>query len=160
MPKILNAEEIVKEMRENNDIDAQESDDSMYESDEDVEMEKSKQSEQILHKFLMDKANEEAMKCSQIDYYEILKELEQADLPEIPEFVIEKQVNPPPYDQPRIIFGKKSLLPKKEEDDKKAKQKKSKVKLPKKKKGEKAPHIYPFKEFPPRKPDLEQNDYF
>ena len=81
------------------------------------------------------------------EYYEANKEsYVQLDLPEIPEFVIEKQVNPPPYDQPRIIFGKKSLLPKKEEDDKKAKQKKSKVKLPKKKKGEKYPFQLAYKQ--------------
>lgn len=55
-------------------------------------------------------------------------------------------MNPPPYNQPRIEFGK--LMPKKKEDKKK-KKKKLKLKLPKLKKGEKPPHIYPFKEYPP-----------
>ena len=48
------------------------------------------------------------------------------------------------------MFGTKKLMPKKD-DDKKKKPKKQKLKLPKKKKGEKAPTIYPYAEYPPRK---------
>jgi hypothetical protein len=44
------------------------------------------------------------------------------------------------------------LLPKKK-DEKKKKAKKVKLKLPKLKKGEKPPHIYPYKEYPPRRPE-------
>ena len=79
----------------------------------------------------------------------VLADLE-ANLPQIPPQPKQEQVNPPPFAQDRIVFGK--LLPKKE-DDKKKKPKKQKLKLPKKKKGEKAPHIYPYAEYPPRAPE-------
>lgn len=76
---------------------------------------------------------------------DVLKDLD-SDLTYIPEMPKFTQINPPPYAQPRIEFGK--LLPKKK-DDKKKKVKKAKLKLPKLKKGEKPPHIYPYSEYPP-----------
>ena len=57
-----------------------------------------------------------------IDWESILEQLG-SELPKIPQKPCVEQINPPPYAQPRILFGK--LMPK-PEDDKKGKKKAAK----------------------------------
>jgi len=110
--------------------------------------------QRILQEFLINRAEKETGFI--IDYMSIMQDLE-SDLPQIPLAPEAEKVNPPPYAQPRIIFGPKKLLPKKD-DDKKKKKKKQKMKLPKTKKGEKKPYIYPYQEYPPRPPETDKRD--
>jgi hypothetical protein len=61
-----------------------------------------------------------------IDWEQILEVLNN-ELPKIPQKPEVEQINPPPYAQPRILFGK--LMPKPEDEkDKKNKQQKKAVK--------------------------------
>jgi hypothetical protein len=95
-----------------------EMEDGMFSSDEeeDEDYQTVDNPQRILHEFLMKRLEEESSFA--IDYSEVLKELE-SDLPEVPKLKEQEQVNPPPYAQPRILFGK--LLPKPPADDKKNK---------------------------------------
>ena len=58
-----------------------------------------------------------------IDWESILGTLD-TDLPKIPARPILEQINPPPYAQPRVRFGK--LMPKPEDEEKKGKKKAAK----------------------------------
>ena len=94
--------------------------DSEYESEYESEEELDEQ-QLAFQAFLARRAEEESE--FQIDYLQVLEELKD-NLPEIPDKPVVEQVNPPPYNLPRIKFGK--LMPKPEDDDPKKKKKQKK----------------------------------
>lgn len=84
--------------------------------------------------FLARRADEESE--FQIDYLSVLEELKD-NLPDLPERPEVEQQNPPPYNLPRIKFGK--LMPKPEEEDPKKKKKQKKKQQAQRKKDEPPP---------------------
>ncbi|CAI2359845.1 unnamed protein product [Moneuplotes crassus] len=122
----------------------------LYSSDEDLESEQLDDPQQKLLEFIERRTQQDENFV--LDYEEVLQELE-LSLPPLPEKPKVVQENPPPYIQPRILFGKH--LPKPEEDDKDKKKKPQPRRQNNRKKDEKPKKIYPFEEYPPkpREPD-------
>lgn len=124
-------------------------DEEVYSSDEDLAAEYLDDPHQTLLDFIERRAQKEENLV--LDYESMLQELEMI-LPPVPEIPKIEQENPPPFTQPRILFGKH--LPKPEVDDKDKKKKAPvKRKPPNKKKDEKPKKIYPYEEYPPKKPE-------
>ena len=130
--------------------------DDLESSDEDLEDYYDDDPQQILHEFIERRAEKDQNLV--IDYDKVLKDLD-AKLPPIPDKPEVEVVNPPPYNLPRIQFGK--LLPKPEVDPKDKKKKPpQKRKPPKQKKDEKPKKIYPYEEYPPKMPEPDNRHYF